>query len=65
VKAEKTSITRQRLGKQVSMATVTQARIEDFLGRCFLFGLCETAKKASELALSWQSGYEEKTLRVL
>jgi hypothetical protein len=42
VEPEDMSIARQRLGKQVSSATDTQARIEVFLGTVFSFGPCKT-----------------------
>jgi hypothetical protein len=38
VEPNKTLIAKQRIGKQVSAATDTQATVEEFLERCFLFG---------------------------
>jgi hypothetical protein len=49
VKPEEMFIARQRLGKQVYVATYTQATIEELWERSFLFGPCKIVIKKSSV----------------
>jgi hypothetical protein len=66
VEPEETSISRQRFGISLGNGYASNNRGvvgNDFF--CSVRAKWQEKKGASELGLSWQSGCEEKTLRVL